>query len=555
MDAVVQGFASHPLAWASGLAALVLGVVLLLGNVDLSQAAAMAGDQPVQPGDGTFRSGTPRSIGDLSGQGPPANNPAGPATQPGIPSGPSPGTHPGHQGVPRQPMPATPTGPQPQPAGQGAPRQPQPQPAAHVSPQGGQPQWGIGGPQYAGPQPAGQGQPGYGGQGQGVQDWTLRGELERLGWDASQFQDDRSAFQALSQQLAQRQQQFDQMQQLAQYGQFYLANMQDFQRGLSMVRGQPQGQGVQGQPAQGVQGQQAPPKDDWWKAPEYDQSWESIVRYDPQTQSFIVPMGHDPAIGVKYGKYKEWQRDTMQKMLQDPIGTLKPGLERLVEEKARSLAQQQVSTYDDNQFAQAYVQSQPWMFQKHPNGQVAVGMDGRPLLTHAGQRFQSYVMHAEQSGVKDVRAQQQWAYGQLERDALNVQLQQMQQFLSNPQAIANYYHQLTAQQQQQQQGQNQGVQGQGQNWQQPFNQTVAPGSFQPVQGQGQQQQQVQSPQDINAAQRQAALNLQGARHISGSGSQGANPPASPNAPRRAIGRSALVGRLTNALQQNGIPVT
>jgi hypothetical protein len=326
----------------------------------------------------------------------------------------------------------------------------------------------------------------------------------------SGFTDDASAWQALSGRLAQQQQVNQQMAEYARWGQYYVANQRQIQEALARGQGQPTPVPTPGSPGS-VGG--AAQQEDWWKAPAWNPENEKYISFDPATGAPVVPIGMDPSIAKQYLDYKTWQRETVEKFFRDPIGTLKPGLEQLIRSEAQKIAGQQVAGYGDQQFAQNYVASQPWMFAKDQAGNVQTDYLGQPLLTPAGSKFKHYLEYAQRSGIQDIRAQQQWAYGMVERDALAWQLQQYQA------------------------------------GQQPGGQ---PGGPAPAAGQPGAQ---LTPQQIQQQQQQAALNLGGARHIPGSGAQGNNPAPTPGnggVPRKPIGRNALVNRLQGALQEKGI---
>ena len=343
--------------------------------------------------------------------------------------------------------------------------------------------------------------------------WTLRSQLQQIGFDTSQMADDQAAWSALAGRLAQWNQSQQQNAQLAQYGQFYLANKARF----DALQQQGQGQGQPGvaqpgmQPGVGQPGVAQDKTKNLFGSPEFNPEWMKIVQFDPNTGKAVVPLGYDPSIGPKVDQYVAWRKDAFEKFLQDPISMLKDGLMPLIQQEAQKLAGQAVGGFSDQQFATQYVNSQPWMFQQDAQGnRVFDPVTGQPLLTPGGLRFRNYVEVATRQGIAGVREQAMWATAMVERDALIWQLQQAQA-------------------------------GQAQ-----------PGQAQPGQVQ-QGQAQPGTPGAVNAQQQAAALQMNGARRIAGSGANSTpQAPAAPAQPRRPLGRGALRSRLAGALQQAGI---
>lgn len=221
--------------------------------------------------------------------------------------------------------------------------------------------------------------------------WSLRDELRAAGVDPSGFADDRSAWQAMQRQMAAQQARYEQSNQVASW---YLANQQRIQAALSAQ-----------QPAPAA----PKPEESWWQAPEWKPEWERFLEVDPQTGiPRIAPHamgGVDPALPYKYLQHREWQKERLAKLLANPIETLKPGLEQLIEAKAKELMQKELGAYREQTTAQQYVQGQPWMVQRDQANNVVTDPYGRPMISAAGRRFGEYVQWLEQRGVRDVETQ------------------------------------------------------------------------------------------------------------------------------------------------------
>jgi hypothetical protein len=246
--------------------------------------------------------------------------------------------------------------------------------------------------------------------------WSLRQELGTLGIDANAHSDDKSAWTAFRSQLAQR---YSELQQKAQYGDYYLANQQRIAQALAAHQQQAAVQNAQAQPAQG--------KEPWWKVPEWDENYSKFLRKDASGNVVAIP-GADPGLPLKYQAYQQWQQETYEKLLRDPIGTLKPGLEELIEAKATEIAKRHLGQYGDHELAQRYVHSQPWMFRTDESGQQVINQHtGRPDLSDAGRRFAQYVQYAERTlGIRDIQSQARYAQDQVQLEYLRAQYAQNQ---------------------------------------------------------------------------------------------------------------------------------
>lgn len=237
---------------------------------------------------------------------------------------------------------------------------------------------------------------------------SVRDALAGYGLDLrGQFQDDHSALQHLIL-LANRAQENNQ---LAQYGQEYLQNAEQFRA-------------WQNQQAQAQQ-EQARKQKEWFKAPEFDPSWQHKLTRDPSTGELRVMPGNDPSILQKYHQWVEHQRNFMERFSRDPIEAIKPGLEGVVREMAEKIVQQQLGGFQEQTEAQRFVsQNRAWLHQQDQNGRVVTNEAGQPLLSPLGQTFARYVNRAEQIGLRNVKEQQDYALALTQRDYLAAVMQQ-----------------------------------------------------------------------------------------------------------------------------------
>lgn len=286
------------------------------------------------------------------------------------------------------------------PAPQPAPGATQPAPGVGA---GAQP--GAGGSSGVANLPQGTGQP------QAQQAATVRDVLRTMyGVDfGNSFQDDH---QVLAH-LAQVYQQAQQNHQLVQYGQQYLQHAPQFNSWLAQQ--------------QAAQKQQQAQSQEWWKAPEFDQSWTQKIVRDQNGALQVVP-GADPSILPRYMAWVDHQRGFMDNLAKDPIKTLQPGLEQLIDQRAQQLIEQKLGGYQQQNEAKAFVeQNSQWLHQRNQQGQVLIDQrTNMPALSPAGQRFLAYVQEGEQMGL-NTQGQQRYAMGLLQRDVMHAQYAQGQQ--------------------------------------------------------------------------------------------------------------------------------
>jgi hypothetical protein len=318
--------------------------------------------------------------------------------------------------------------------------------------------------------------------------WSLRQELSGLGIDANAHADDKAAWSAFKSQLAE---QVKQLQQTAQYGQYYLANQQKIAAAMAAH---------EAQAAQQRQAASQPEQKKWWNVPEWKDEFSKFLTQDKNGNVVAVP-GADPSLPLKYQAYQQWQAETFKKFLHDPIETLKPGLEEMIQAKATELINKHLGGYQDHELAQRYVHSAPWMFKQGADGQRALNPHtGRPELSDAGRRFAQYVQYAERNlGIRDVQAQARYAQDQVQREYL----------------LADYQRRQSAA--------------------------------------GQQQPETQAAEAANNQLKNQAINRgRGASRLPNSGALGANPPVNKTPAGNQDVHLSLEDRLTKSFKQNGV---
>lgn len=238
------------------------------------------------------------------------------------------------------------------------------------------------------------------GAAQQAQAWALREELKNLGVDTTQFQDDRAAWQFLQGRLREQATEFERQRQSLAYLQQQLLAAQQAQQ-----------QATQPKPEE---------KKSWWTPPEYNPLWEQPVGKDKDGNP-LYATDLDPTARIKLEQYRQWQRETFNNLLRDPIKTIEPGLKEFVAPLIQEAIQQHLGRYQEQQFVNSFIsnpQVADWIYQKDQAGNRLTDHFGRPMLTPGGQLFVKNLAWAEQMGVRDVQAQQQLASALVELEIL-----------------------------------------------------------------------------------------------------------------------------------------
>jgi len=245
---------------------------------------------------------------------------------------------------------------------------------------------------------------------------SVRDALANYGLDLrDRFQDDHGLLQHLVGQIQQAQA----AQQLAGYGREFLQHRDGF---LQWMR--------ERQEAQAKQQQQ---QSQWFKAPEYDPRWQSMITRDPATGKLVPADGAPPDIVQKYTAWASHQREFLDKFSQNPIDAIKPGLQQMVQELFQQQFQQQFGQIQQQQAArQVLEQNASWLYEKDQR-------TGQPKLSVWGERYHQYVQQAERRGLQSVQDVHDVAFAMVERDFLRARSQglgQQQQPAGDPGAQA-----------------------------------------------------------------------------------------------------------------------
>lgn len=212
---------------------------------------------------------------------------------------------------------------------------------------------------------------------------------QALGFDFTRYADDNAAADAIRSVMQQAQQWRQDSQR---FNQEVAPNWTQFQEFLKtrQAPAQPQAQ-----------------TKDWWGAPEYDPRWEQALEPDGQGGYRVKP-GFAPDTLHKFTQYQQFQKEAVQKLLRNPIETLKPGIEQLVQPLIQQAIQQSMGGYQQHQVGQQIVQQHSsWIYSPTPNP-----VTGARDFTPAGAYYVKQIQRLDAMGVKDPQAAHEIAMGQ-----------------------------------------------------------------------------------------------------------------------------------------------
>lgn len=197
------------------------------------------------------------------------------------------------------------------------------------------------------------------------------------------------------------QRQLQQYQQIVPYAQEFLQNKSAYEQWK-----QAQAEASRPKPAE-------TPK--WWNPPAIDETYKGYIIRDPQTGKEIIDPNAPFDAQQALRKYQDYTANFARKFVTDPESTLKPFVEQVAMQKAQELVQQQLQSYQTQNYVSSLEQQNAdWLYDA--NGQVS----------REGQAIQGYIQQAAEIGISSPDARWKYATGMLQRDLLNMRYQQMQ---------------------------------------------------------------------------------------------------------------------------------
>jgi hypothetical protein len=219
----------------------------------------------------------------------------------------------------------------------------------------------------------------------------------------------------------------------AQYGQQLAPYYSEIQRFLSQRQ-----QGGQQAPTPAA----ATEAKRYFDLPEFDPQWLDWLERDAAGN--VVPkVGAPPDVVGKVVQYQKALANFQNQFYQKPEQFLQPLIQDAVQPLVQQAIQQNLKTYQDSVYATNWIaQNTNWLHYHDGQGNVIRDpVTGAYAMTPEGQLFTTHLRRAEQVGIRDLQAQQQYAMDQMrlayfaqqatQAQAVNTSNQKNQQFLQD----------------------------------------------------------------------------------------------------------------------------
>jgi hypothetical protein len=200
-----------------------------------------------------------------------------------------------------------------------------------------------------------------------------------------------------------------QYQQILPYAKEYLTHRPEFQKWRDAMSRQ--------QAPQQPQAPQPPKPEEhrWWNPPDVRESYKRFLVKDENGREAIDPEAPLDAKHALY-EYQKYKADFAAKFLTDPQQALGPMVEKIAQEKAQQIVQQQFSEYNDHQHVGSLEsENKDWLYES----------DGK-TPTPEGLAVNKYIDQAAAMGIRGIDARWEYATSMLERD-LHQQIREHEQ--------------------------------------------------------------------------------------------------------------------------------
>lgn len=244
---------------------------------------------------------------------------------------------------------------------------------------------------------------------------------QEVGFNTEGYSDEKAFFQSLAEN-------YRQVAEQARYAQEFQAVAPEFQEFLST-------RGKKAEPAP----KQDEPKE-WtvdghfqkvWERPQRDPSWEQMIQMGwiaYEDGQYVPKSPYAPASAVTgLNAERSWQRDSLNKLLENPHKLIYDGIQEPLERRMRELVQEMLGGYQSQQNLDSFEQQHAEiLFQKTQDGSnYAVDSTGRLVPSFFGTRFYQHVAHFRQFA-KTPEEAANMAFAMAESDTIRAAYQQEQ---------------------------------------------------------------------------------------------------------------------------------
>jgi hypothetical protein len=157
----------------------------------------------------------------------------------------------------------------------------------------------------------------------------------------------------------------------------------------------------------------APQKDPWWNPPKVKDSYKQWITRDESGREVIseqAPLEARAALA----DYQAYKADFARKFIEDPQGAIGPMVEQIVADRAREIAEQQISGLKEETFvSQIEQENKDWLY------------DQGGHVSREGLLVQKYIEDARGQGINGAKARWDYATAMVERDLALANLQNL----------------------------------------------------------------------------------------------------------------------------------
>lgn len=124
------------------------------------------------------------------------------------------------------------------------------------------------------------------------------------------------------------------------------------------------------------QQQQAPAETPWekkfWDPPQFDPANLARLGKDEAGNIVLKDLADDPSLISQYKNYENYVRSWQQKWARNPVETLKPMVESMAQQVAEKLFTDRMAKMQEQQMAQQFEETRPWLYERDAQGQPLV---------------------------------------------------------------------------------------------------------------------------------------------------------------------------------------
>ena len=263
--------------------------------------------------------------------------------------------------------------------------------------------------------------------------WAQR--LQQAGIDPSAFRSEDDLVNAYLQ--VQRQQ--SELEPYAAYGRQFLPYAQQFGDFLRNRLAPQQPEQPQQSAAQAKRSIDETLREHWsglWKKPAYDPTWERLVKINPETGLYegVSPYVNAQAVDGM-NNYREWQRQAVNDLLNDPFDLTWKAMQPGIQELARQIVQEELASHVVSRDFQTLEQQYEQILYQHDQAgnRITDQFTGEPRWTPFGEHVVNQMHILQRAGITDPYTNFEYAVNSAKAMLYDDQMRKLQQQQQQPQ--------------------------------------------------------------------------------------------------------------------------